>query len=305
MPPARDANVSSESVNSSHSEQGRQLGGRQNFRTIVVNCHSVRGKRAEMAELCHSVQPDAMILTETWIDKSVDYKEFLPANYYPAAQKDRNLFGGGVMIAVKKDYVANAVEGLEKIKGEVCWARLATDDGRGAMYIGACYRPEGPASELDGLAESLEIIDAKNRHGKSTVVLGGDFNAGDINWDLLSSDATCKKKGISERLISIFGESELVQMQRSSTRQGALLDLFATNRPGLVSELSNIPGISMAGDHEIIIVDSDVKPQISKTPPRKVYKWHKADLEALQRDAALFRDRYMASADDKSVVDND
>ena len=194
VPPARDANVSSESVNSSHSEQSRQLGGRQNFRTIVVNCHSVRGKRAEMAELCHSVQPDAMILTETWIDKDVDYKEFLPANYYPAARKDRDLHGGGVMVAVKKDYVANPVEGLDKIKGEVCWARLATDDGRGAMYIGACYRPEGPASELDGLAESLEIIDSKNRHGKSTVVLGGDFNAGDINWDLLSPDVTCKKK---------------------------------------------------------------------------------------------------------------
>ena len=46
VPPARDANVSSESLNSSHSEQGRQLGGRQNFRTIVVNCHCVRGKRA-------------------------------------------------------------------------------------------------------------------------------------------------------------------------------------------------------------------------------------------------------------------
>ena len=146
---------------------------------------------------------------------------------------------------------------IDKISGEVCWARLVTDDGRGTMYIGACYRPEGPAAELDGLAESLEIIDSKNRHGKSTVVLGGDFNSGDINWDLLTPDPTCEKKGICERLISIFGASELVQMQRSSTRQGALLDLFATNRPGLVSEISTIPGISTAGDHEIIVVDSD------------------------------------------------
>merc|ERR1712237_197686 len=97
----------------------------------------------------------------------------------------------------------------------------------------------------------------------------------------------------------------IVQMQRSSTRQGALLDLFATNRPGLVSEISNIPGISTAGDHDIIVVDSDVKPQISKIPPRKVYRWHKADLDALRRDAAIFHDRYMASADNKTVVDNE
>ena len=94
-------------------------------------------------------------------------------------------------------------------------------------------------------------------------------------------------------------------MQRSPTRQGALLDLFATNKPGLVCEISNIPGISTANDHDIIVVDSDVKPQISKTPPRKVYKWHKADLDALRRDAALFRDRYMAGADDKSVIENE
>ena len=137
------------------------------------------------------------------------------------------------------------------------------------------------------------------------MVLGGDFNTGDINWDLLTPNPICRKKGIAEQLISIFGGSELVQIQRSPTRQGALLDLFATNRPGLVSEISNIPGISTAGDHEIVVVDSDVKPQISKTPPRKVYKWHRADLDALRHDAALFRDNYMASADDRSVVENE
>ena len=78
------------------------------------------------------------------------------------------------------------------------------------MYIGACYRPEGPAAELDGLAKSLELIDDMNRHGRSTVVLGGDFNTGDINWDLLTPNPTCGKKGIAERLISIFGGSKLV-----------------------------------------------------------------------------------------------
>ena len=305
VPPARDASSSSESVNSSHSEQSRPPGRRQNFRTIVVNCNSVKGKRAEMAELCHSIQPDAMILTETRIDKDVGEQEFLPPNYRCVARKDRDLHGGGVAVAVKKDYVGDEVElDRDKVKGEVCWARIATVDGR-AMYIGACYRPEGPAAELDGLAKSLEIIDDRNRHGRSTVVLGGDFNTGDINWDLLTPNPTCGKKGIAERLISIFGGSELVQIQRSPTRQGALLDLFATNRPGLVSEISNIPGISTAGDHEIIVVDSDVKPQVSKTPPRKVYKWHRADLDALRRDAARFRDSYMASADDRSVVENE
>ena len=78
VPPAREANPSKESMNSSHSEQCRPPGGRQNLRTIVVNCNSVRGKRAEMAELCHSIQPDAMILTETRIDKDVKPEEFLP-----------------------------------------------------------------------------------------------------------------------------------------------------------------------------------------------------------------------------------
>ena len=196
MPPARgEANLSSESSASSHPREhgGRQPNGRQNFRTIVVNCNSVKGKRAELAELCHSIQPDAMILTETKIDKDVDDKEFLPSNYYRCARKDRTIDGGGVLIAVKKDYVAVEVD-LDKTPGEVCWASLNTDDGRGTMYLGACYRPEGPASELDGLAKSLEIIDSRNRSGKATVVLGGDFNAGDINWDLLTPNRDCQKK---------------------------------------------------------------------------------------------------------------
>ena len=67
-------------------------------------------------------------------------------------------------------------------------------------------------------------------------------------------------------LLRILNTSTNTQYQ--STREDKNLDLLLTTRPPLIKSQILIPGIS---DHDIIVVDSDIKPTYSAKLPRKVY----------------------------------
>ena len=65
--------------------------------------------------------------------------------------------------------------------------------------------------------------------------MGGDFNAGAINWgscavdpDSCAVDPDSNKKSICRKILDIFDKFGLTQLQKQPTREGAILDLFAT-----------------------------------------------------------------------------
>ena len=66
----------------------------------------------------------------------------------------------------------------------------------------------------------------------------------------------------------------IVQIQREPTKESSILDLYFTNKPGLIKSHTTIPGIS---DHHMIVVDADIKPVINQKKPRKVITFRKAD----------------------------
>ena len=70
--------------------------------------------------------------------------------------------------------------------------------------------------------------------------------------------------------LNIMQNHPLVQMQKQPTRNENNLNLFLTNNESLVKSTSIIPGIS---DHEIVIIESIIRPKIAKAAKRKIYKW--------------------------------
>ena len=179
----------------------------------------------------------------------------LPNNYVCATRKDRSLHEGGVMIAVKSNLVVEEVE-LVDISCEVTWARITLIDNS-PMFIGAYYRP--PSDGVDSFEEldkSLtQLMQMTKNNPRATDVLGGDFNAGEINWDTCTVSETTKRL-VCEKTLDIFSNYSIMQLQHNPTRDGALLDLIGTNKPGLVKSVNTIPGIS---DHDIIVLDADLK----------------------------------------------
>jgi hypothetical protein len=267
-----------------------------NLRVIVVNCNSASGKKAELANLCDYLDPDVMILTETKIDSTVHYAEFLPEGYTGDIRKDRVMGGGGVMIAYRSSLIAVEVKTPSE-ETETIWAKVTLQDGKSTL-VGAYYRP--PSDRTTNTVKTLDkILDQLDPN--SPIILGGDFNAGDINWEDNTVTPGSDRKALCEELIQTLGKHDLEQLQREPTRDQAILDLYCTNRPGLIKSLSTIPGIS---DHNIIVADSDLRARLAKKPKRSINQWTKANWDSIHQETAQFQEDFMNSYKGRSVEEN-
>jgi hypothetical protein len=69
-----------------------------------------------------------------------------------------------------------------------------------------------------------------------------------------------------------------------------MLDLCFSSNPTLVKNTHVIPGIS---DHDILVVDSDLKAQSKTSRPRKIYQYKKGDMEGLSAHLAQASDSFL------------
>jgi len=85
---------------------------------------------------------------------------------------------------------------------------------------------------------------------------------------------------------STFGFTQLVD---TPTRGSNILDIFATNRPGLIQEVTVSPGLS---DHELIIVESFIVATLTESQPQSVYLRHQANWQALHERLSYFSNNF-------------
>ena len=131
------------------------------------------------------------------------------------------------------------------ISAETVWATISLKDQR-KLVVGSYYRPPDSGSDsIDDLESVLSFITEKFRNNpQCTIILGGDFNAGDIDWE---SHTVCEhslNRQINEKILSVISSSGLVQIQKDFTRNDKILDLLCTNKPDLFSDIRSIPGVS-------------------------------------------------------------
>ena len=149
---------------------------------------------------------------------------------------------------------------------------------------------------ISGLKFSLQHINNLTRNNpRVIVVLGGDFNARGIDWDNNTAKPGVEHRPICESILETLSEHGLEQLQKSPTRKDSILDLYCTNKPGLVKSICNIPGFS-SEDHEFLVVDSWVKPEVLKKTPRKFHKWSKYDWSSMTTDTKSWANEWLKSS---------
>ena len=79
----------------------------------------------------------------------------------------------------------------------------------------------------------------------------------------------------------------LDQMVTSPTLGQNILDLFLTTNPTLMDNVSITPGLS---DHDIVLIQVNVKSEVLKQVPRNIYLYKKADWDQLKQS---MRDVYV------------
>ena len=70
------------------------------------------------------------------------------------------------------------------------------------------------------------------------------------------------------------------------------LDLFLTNNPLLITNTKVIPGIS---DHDIVLIDADLKPIRIAQPSRQIYQFSKANEVSIIADLSSLKENFFSS----------
>ena len=218
-----------------------------------------------------------IVLTETWLHDYIYNNELIPSGY-TIYRKDRNSKGGGVLVAVKsifKSIQLTSPDNLEVV--------AVTVHAHHSFTICAVYIP--PNSTRDYIQDFYLYL---NTFIPSTnVILLGDFNAPDVNWDIFTSTNTN-----SECLCDFVIDNNMFQHVNKPTHiHGNILDLVISSDPELITDLVVHPHTTylLQSDHHIITFS--ICAAVSHYKCRKVsqvaYDFNKADWFNLNRYIAL------------------
>jgi hypothetical protein len=123
--------------------------------------------------------------TETWIDSSVKDAQNLPGGFN-IYHDDRNLNGGGVLLAVKDTLLTSAVPELQT-NCEIVWCKLEIV-GHKTVYLSTYYNPK--TSNEGSFDEYKTSIERASSTKNSLIISAGDFNLS--GWDWYTKSLKCQ-----------------------------------------------------------------------------------------------------------------
>ena len=90
---------------------------------------------------------------------------------------------------------------------------------------------------MEEFSRSLDLLP---KISNQTIILGGDFNLPDIDWENSLVLPSATNKGQCEHLLSSLDDHALTQVQKEPTRDKNILDLCITNKPGLIKSSRSV-----------------------------------------------------------------
>ena len=252
------------------------------LKAMVINCNGLKGpsRYTEFQALIDHHNPDIILGTESKLPKDIPTYSVFPSNY-SIFRKDRDAHGGGVFLALKSDIVCVECPKFDT-NCEIIWCSVKFNNYK-KLYLASFYRPpSSPPEVLDRLQESINcVFESNQRH--PNIVIGGDFNLGDINWNTVNPQLSNHvNMAQHEKLLQTLDDFSLTQHVQVPTRPASnkTLDLILSSYPNNISCVNPVPGIS---DHLAILFNINIKATRSFKPPHKVYIYKKADFPSFNK----------------------
>ena len=187
--------------------------------------------------MIYSHDYDIIAISETWLSDNIFDNEILPTNY-TIHRCDRGSRGGGVLVAVWDNIISRAYPSPTNIE-------MLTIEVE-AVIICVIYLPPTPSLSV---VQSLSCHLSKFQESHNLILLG-DFNLPDINWDILYGNSAA-----AELFCDMCFEFNLSQLVSCPTHtHGNILDLLLTNNEDLISTIcvSPIDNPLISSDHYTI-----------------------------------------------------
>ena len=145
------------------------------------NCRSLNNAYDELEEICNNIEPDVVLLTETWLDESNPKNAYIPEGYL-IKRKDRTdeykhkygkKKGGGVAILHKENIAVTVMPSLNTEEEELLWIKVK-DKKKTCLY--ACNYRASYCDQLSGEMSKLENNIVKASALSNNIIMFGDFN---------------------------------------------------------------------------------------------------------------------------------
>ena len=256
-------------------EQKRREKNVDSISIFSANTRSLKGKTEELSSETHDYE--IVCLTETHIDSSIPDHQIFDYNNKIIYRNDRNIHGGGVLIAINNDLVSSQINIDNTTNTELLFVRV-----KETLIIGCYYRPQTDKT-LATLSIALDTLAQK--FPKDHIILVGDMNLPGIDWHKMLTKPLSHDRKLHMDFISMLELQNMKQLVRKPTHiHGNILDLLCSNHPERIKQHSVIyPGLS---DHFIVTatVEFALSRMMEATKVVKLYR--EANKEGFQTDLA-------------------
>ena len=216
------------------------------------------GKSTQLKAAIQYNNPEIIFLVETKLHANYSTYSFLPPNY-EAIRKDRNVHGGGVLIAFRDNIVAEPLQNLNA-NCEIVWKKIHFERNK-CINFASYYRPPNDhLQSLEALHDSLTKIYRSQKTPPNVVIA-------DINWTnhQTTNNSTASKHNKLLEITNDFGLQNMVN-DPTCIASGNILDLILTSNLSIIINTHTTPGMS---DHESVTFNVNLNPVRNKKPPTK------------------------------------
>ena len=257
---------------------------------MFTNVDILSNKHAEFEAYIKAHKPQIICLNEilpkTTRDRT-DWLNFEIPNYTKHQPSTDKINRGTVTFVHKSIESSPDVHLNSHPVVDAVWCQLKLKQE--TVIIGNIYR--NPNGTPENSAEINNMINAAcDRHRCKNILIVGDFNYREINWNNFTTPHF-PSHHCSQFMETIKGNF-LHQVVSENTRQrgndeSSLLDLILTNESTLISSVTYDPPLGKS-DHSILLFTMKLCTTCNKPQTHTRLNFHKGDYEAMREDIASF-----------------
>lgn len=244
------------------------------FECLFLNARSLLSnfKLDELAYICKKNNIDIIAVVETWLHSDISNGE-INVEGYTIYRRDRGLTkserGGGILL-----YISNRIASRLYLSDNVVEMLVVEvgDCNKDGTLLGLCYKPPNASEEY----EQLMFTAIQNISSKSLILMG-DFNYPNINWEQLSSDRS------GELFLALVQDCFLFQHVRMPTRGNNILDLILSTEEGMIEDVSVEEPLNTS-DHNLIFFKAITKTISTHTKQEKIFDFNKANYKLINNE---------------------
>ena len=251
---------------------------------MYTNTDQLQNKLTELEAFCVEHKIDLVAITETLPKSNVSDKESIKFNLN-GYQSLQNNSGRGVCIFYKDNLTVTEI--LHDGNSFPCsvFCNIKTNINE-KFTLGLVYRsPNSSTNENDKLINHLNSFLPKFKTNNDKLILMGDFNLRDIDWD----QEACSKDehNVNTKFLNFVHEHYLTQFINKYTHHRAeqtptLIDLILSNDQEFVQDIKHTVPLGMS-HHDVISFTVNVNQTNVSLPPVTKYMLEKGDYSGIRK----------------------